>query len=112
MNMLFLNSTMNMFRCIFLFVFLGVIQLSCSKEPSSGIRWSPGTISTEDIVHLSAYRNGTNYFWDFGDGTREATTTYWTTHQYTGPGNYNVTVEVQDTVQTLFTLEATLTVNP
>lgn len=99
-------------RCLSLFAILTLLLLSCAKDSSAGITHSPESISADDLVHFSTYRNGSSYSWDFGDGTSETTTTYWTTHRYEDAGNYSVRVVARDTVQTLFNEEVTLTVNP
>lgn len=59
---------------------------------------SEDTICENSIVQLSAALNNIDrYVWDFGNGQKDSTTTVHTI-KYGSPGNYNITLEVENFV--------------
>jgi len=65
-----------------------------SQRPIASFVFSPCSLNPvvdeEIIFDASQSMGATFYTWDFDDGHSESTSSWWTHHQYTMPGTYNV----------------------
>jgi PKD repeat protein len=74
--------------------------------------------STGDSVTFAAPssyasdNNSSNFMWDFGDGTTTTTSEATTTHTFSEPGNFTVTLRVQGDVGERIIQTYGITVNP
>ncbi len=89
------------------------------RNPNVSSNYPPATIppvktSTGDTTTFQTSGGSSNatYIWDFGDGTTETTQGNTTNHNYSQPGNYNVTVKVQDTYGERIIQTYTIAVEP
>lgn len=85
-------------------------------RPVTSFDWFPPNPTALETVTFNASEssaNGgsiTNYFWDFGDGHSQNTSSPITTHVYDNPGEFNVTLTVTDSEGLIQSLTRTIVI--
>ncbi|MEO6831308.1 MAG: PKD domain-containing protein, partial [Chitinophagaceae bacterium] len=65
------------------------LDVSINAAPPMAVTPNPVTVCGEVSTLFTATSGGATYYWDFGDGTTDITTTNTTSHTYTNTGSSN-----------------------
>jgi len=87
-----------------------VLAITDTITPNANFNVGPNPACPNDVIGFNpSEQNGTNYFWNFGDGT--SSSLKYPSHQYAAAGSYNVSLTVTNSCNKTNTSTSVVVIN-